>query len=216
MQKTPLFTFPETDTDTQRMQGFPRAAQVIACWHAARRARPVPLRRDIAPAPLGEALAQCFIAALVSPRVARLRIAGSGLHDLMGMDVRGMPLTAFFDTDARRVVMQATEQLCSGARVALPMVAERGLRRPPMEGLLVMLPLSSDGNGIDMVLGALDTVGVTGTPPRRFATAKPTPAAFGQRTAPLAQILQDRMPVPAAPERTGRPHGLRVIDGGRY
>lgn len=217
MQTPPHFTIASADPDGCRpeasVRGFARAAQVIDCWHAARGARQVPLRNQIAPAPLGSALGHCFIAALVNPRVARLRIAGSALCELMGMDVRGMPLTAFFVPATRPLVIQATEHLARGVRAILPMAAEHGLRRPPMDGLLVLLPLSSDGSRIDMALGVLDTVGVTGTPPRRFASASPA-AAMTLADAPLTRILRNRAPGPARQISAAR-RALRVIDGGR-
>ncbi|MCC5984967.1 MAG: PAS domain-containing protein [Rhodobacteraceae bacterium] len=207
--------------------GFENAAQVLACWETARAGRPMALRREIDPATLGQALAQCFVAEVVAPQVARLRIAGSGLHDLMGMDVRGMPLTAFLTGTARAEVMQAVAQVRRGARVKLPLIAPAGPRQPAMDGLLMLLPLSSDGRRIDLVLGALDTSGVIGAAPRRFRMAAGRPRLLADRTAPLLQGLRgiDRSAqTPATVARRGhadpeaaraaRRVRLRVIDGG--
>ena len=37
----------------------------------------------------------------MAPSVARFRLAGAHLSELMGMEVRGMPMTALFLPDAR-------------------------------------------------------------------------------------------------------------------
>ncbi len=216
---------PDMAEQASSLDGFDNAARVLACWEAARAGRPMALRRDIDPAALGQALAQCFVAEIVAPQVARLRIAGSGLHDLMGMDVRGMPLTAFLTSAARAELRQAVAQVGCGARVQLPLIAPAAPRQPPMDGLLMLLPLSSDGRGIDLVLGALDTCGVIGAAPRRFAMTAAQPRLRGAHTAPVLQILRGvtapgknpaTQPAPArcsATRPAHRPH-LRVIAGG--
>lgn len=221
---------PDTEMadDCLAVAGFDNAARVLACWDTARGGRPMALRHDIEPAALGPALAQCFVAEVVAPQVARLRIAGSGLHDLMGMDVRGMPLTAFLTGTARAEVLHAVAQVRRGARVQLPLIAPARPRQPAMDGLLMLLPLSSDGRRIDLVLGALDTSGVLGVAPRRFTMAAGRPRLLATRTAPLLQGLHgaDRSAQPPAAPAVRPGHAatgatkaaqrarFRVIDGG--
>ena len=70
-------------------------AEVEAYWEALRGSRLMPTRAEIDPRGIEQALEYAFIVERIAPGIARLRIAGSHLNELMGMEVRGMPLTAF-------------------------------------------------------------------------------------------------------------------------
>ena len=63
----------------------------------------MPLRSEIDPRGLKGALEYCFVLERIAPGLARLRVAGSHLGDLMGMEVRGMPITAFYDENGRLI-----------------------------------------------------------------------------------------------------------------
>ena len=61
------------------------------------------MRADIDPRGIEPLISSAFIAERIAPGVVRLRVAGMHLNDLMGMEVRGMPLTTFIapsDRDA--------------------------------------------------------------------------------------------------------------------
>ncbi|NYS26184.1 PAS domain-containing protein [Rhodobacteraceae bacterium 2376] len=222
---SPTNPFADGTATPEVIEGFPQVTCVLRNWATLKGDRLAPRRSEIDPRPIASALSQTFIAALVAPRVARMRIAGTGLHDLMGMDVRGMPLTVFFNGHAREEVMRACTHVTQGGHVLLPVCTEKAVGQPPMDGLLALLPLSSDGSRIDLVLGILETSGQIGTAPRRFQLRSPLRAPKATalpRTRPLIPALRDQMTGPASAETplsgaaaAGRRAAFRVIPGGR-
>ncbi len=177
---------------------FPAVRAVQRHWESLRGARVAPARAEIDPRPLADCLDVLFVAELVAPGVARLRLTGQHLSDLLGMEPRGMPLSVFFTGAGRDELSQALQQVAQGARVTLPLRAETGLGQPGLDGMLALMPLTDRDGRISRVLGALETLGPVGRTPRRFRT-----------TAPVQRIGGPAMPC-ALP---GQP--FRVIDGGR-
>ncbi len=98
-------------TQNVSQNGFAPLAQVEAYWEALRGSRLMPNRADIDPRGIEQALEYSFIVERIAPGIARLRIAGSHLSDLMGMEVRGMPLTAFIAPGSRRQVSDTLEEV---------------------------------------------------------------------------------------------------------
>ena len=90
---------------------FPVLQNVESYWESLRKGRPVPDRSEIDPRRIQTALSTSFILERLAPGVARFRLAGSHLNDLMGMEVRGMPLTSFFLPEARRRASASLEQV---------------------------------------------------------------------------------------------------------
>lgn len=75
--------------------GFSAMAQIEAYWEALRGSRLMPKRSEIDPRGIETALEYTFVLERIAIGMARLRIEGSHLNNLMGMEVRGMPLTSF-------------------------------------------------------------------------------------------------------------------------
>lgn len=199
---------------------YPLAAQVLHYWEEVRGDRVAPARSEIDPRAIAQALEYTFIAELVTPQIARLRIAGRHFEQLLGMDARGMPLGVFFSLDARDELALALAQVAQGARAQLPLRGESGLGKPGLDGLLVLLPLTDSQGQITRVLGVLETHGQIGRHPRRFKLAAQqgpiaTRPKSDTRSTPIAHT-QPATPAPARPARpaTGRPQ-LLVIKGGR-
>lgn len=149
---------------------FPHIAQVEAYWDALRGARLVPDRSEVDPRGIERALEYAFILEQVAPGVARLRIAGGHLSDLLGMEVRGMPLSAFFAPEARIDLASALEEVCTTPSIAtLSLQAETGIGKPALEARLLLLPMTDSFDRITRILGCLDSQGGVGRAPRRFA-----------------------------------------------
>jgi hypothetical protein len=99
-------------------------------------------------------------------------MAGSRLHDLMGMDLRGMPLTALIEPASRGAVADAVERVFADPAIAdLTLDGERGFGRPTLSGRLLLLPLTGPSGAADRALGVLVLDGETGRAPRRLALA---------------------------------------------
>ncbi|MCA0920718.1 PAS domain-containing protein [Pseudooceanicola nanhaiensis] len=148
---------------------FGAIAEVEAYWQALRAGRLVPRRSDIDPRGIERALEYAFVLERIAAGLARLRIAGTHLSDLMGMEVRGMPLSTFFTPESRAQVGEVLEQVFDSPAIAtLTLTAERGIGKPALEGKVILLPLMSDLGDVTRVLGCLATQGAVGRAPRRF------------------------------------------------
>ena len=181
----------------------PALAGVEAYWQALRQGESIPFRSQISPRGLEHALEYAFVLERIAPGIARLRIAGSHLVALMGMEVRGMPLTAFFSAGSRPHVSDTVESVFRDSAMAeVQLSAPRGLGRPSLEGQMLLLPLRSDNGVVDRALGCLVTDGAIGRQPRPLSLTSaemrqpPAPAPRASEFAEAAAIYQPRPDVP--------------------
>jgi hypothetical protein len=138
-------------------------------WRALRHARHIPSRNDIRPHEIDGALPHAFILQRVAPGVARMRVAGQQLHELLQMDARGMPISTFFQPNARDQIADLVEMAFSEpAIIAVPLVSPGSVVRAPLTGTMLLLPLRDEVGETSRVLGALVTDGNRGIRPRRF------------------------------------------------
>ena len=174
-------------------------AQMRAYWDGLRAGRDVPARADIDPRGLENALEYAFILERVAPGMGRFRLAGMHLNDLMGMEIRGMPLTAMFTPEGRKRVADATEAVFQGPAIAeLVLTAEAGIGKPPMTARMLLLPMTSDMGDVTRILGCLVGEGQgIGRTPRRFLVD----AAHVQPITPCASAAP--LPAPVRPEAFG-------------
>jgi len=148
---------------------FAAVREVEAYWEALRGTRPMPARAEIDPRGIAGALEFAFLLERIAPGAGRIRLAGTHLSDLMGMEVRGMPLTALFQPSARQTVADALEHVLQRPSVVtLQIEGERGIGRGKLIGQMVLCPLKSDLGDPSRVLGCLQTDGPIGRAPRRF------------------------------------------------
>jgi hypothetical protein len=151
----------------------PAMRQVRAYWEGLRHNGGVPARDAIDPRGLAGALAQVFMIERIAPGLARFRLVGSQITDLVGCEVRGMPFTALFDPEGRRKITDLLEGLFSGPAIMhLDLEAERGIGRPALRAHLTLLPLVSHLGKVDLALGCMTLDGPVGRAPRRFAIAR--------------------------------------------
>lgn len=148
---------------------FPAIAEVDAYWEGLRDGRLMPDRAEVDPRGLEGALEFAFILEHIAPGVGRIRVAGMHLSDILGMEVRGMPLTALFAPEARGKLARALEAVVSEPQVAdLTLSSGRGIGRPGLNARLYLAPLAAPGQSIPRVLGCLQCIGDIGRTPRRF------------------------------------------------
>ena len=131
--------------------------QIEAYWTALRENGGIPMRSQIDPRGMSTTLEYTLILERIAPGMARFRIAGQHLCALAGMEVRGMPLTAFFTPVARPEVSATLEHIFD-----TPAVAELDLKgevartgAPSVSARMLMLPLRSDFGRVDRILGAM-------------------------------------------------------------
>lgn len=158
---------------TEREAHRRRAAlrTVEAYWHGLCGADQVPLRADVDPRGIESALENAFLVERIAPGMAKFRVAGSHLSDLMGMQVAGMPVSTFLAPEERDRFSEALKRFfAEPAVLRMELIGETGFGKPSMRGALVLLPLRSDFGDVSRGLGALVTEGRIGRTPRRFRT----------------------------------------------
>lgn len=208
----------------------PALAQIRAYWEALRAGRVVPMRSQVNPRGLENALDRAVMLERVADGIARIRLAGSHATALMGMEVRGMPLSALVHPESRDDLAQALKAAFdTPAVVEITLEARRGLGRPALSGRMVILPLMSEDGRVDRALGYLGAEGVIGRTPRRFDITLTRLTRLHSDSADQAEsrghhTLPDRVqpapgfaepgagfdPAPAPAARPGRPY-LRLV-----
>ncbi|WP_223421284.1 PAS domain-containing protein [Tateyamaria pelophila] len=184
-------------TDFRAETGYSAISQVEAYWEALRGMRMMPKRSEIDPRGIESALEYTFVLERIAPSMARIRIAGSHLSDLMGMEVRGMPLTSFITPPGRVQVSDALEEVFQRPAVSeLRLTSEVGAGKPHMDARMLLLPLKSDLCDVSRILGCFVAQGNMGTAPRRFDVAG---AKIREITAP--STLPSAQTDPALAER---------------
>jgi hypothetical protein len=147
--------------------------EVRAYWEGLRQNGAVPSRDAIDPRGIAGALEQVCMIERIAPGLARFRLVGSKITDLVGCEVRGMPFTALFDPMGRRRIGPLLEELFSSPAILhVDLEAERSLGRPALRAHLMLLPLASQQGKVDLALGCMTLDGVIGRAPRRFAVAR--------------------------------------------
>ena len=143
--------------------------QAEAYWTALRQGNDVPSRSQIDPRGLENILSQTFVVERIAPGIARFRLAGQKLNEMAGMEVRGMPLTAFFTPTARKQVIASLEHMFDTPAIvelALTTVATRN--HPAKEARILMLPLRSDLGDVSRALGVFVSDGNPTKTSQRF------------------------------------------------
>ena len=173
-------------------------------WEALRPAGDVPLRSDLDPRGMADCLEKVFLIERIAPGQARFRLAGMQLAEIMAMDVRGMPLTALFEPQARARVSEELERVFAEPSILeIWLEAERGLGRSALDGRMLILPLRETGNAPALALGCLACHGRIGRAPRRFAVS-----------GMLRELIAPPRPQPVAPAAVSAPPApARVVPG---
>ena len=202
-----------------------------AYWEALRGDRPCPYRAEVDPRDMKGDARYLFLLENLGDGNIRFRLAGTGLHDAFGYDLRGMSLRSIMAGKAREsLVALVSETLAEPGIGYLRLLAPDGVQVWEM----VLLPLRSDFGQVDRLIGCLHPVNgrmpMAGRVPLRFSIeemqirpvsgAKPeTKLAFRRPdqgdAMPLPGFGEDRAGFEGAPEAApeGNP-GLTAIDGG--
>lgn len=189
-------------------------------WNSLRQGRAVPARSDVDPRGIARSLDYAFVLERIAPGAGRLRLAGRHLIDLMGMEVRGMPVCAFLNTSSRGRFSDVLESVFKAPQIAhLTLAAKSEYGRPQLDAQMLLLPLRSDLGDVTRALGCLVAAGETGIAPRRFdlvgdevmpvieggATLAPSPSMIG-----FAEGKESFTPAPPRPPLAQTPEQRRA------
>lgn len=173
----------------------PILSQIEAYWTALRNENNIPLRSQVSPRGIKSALRYSFILERIAPGHARFRLAGLHLNELMGMEIRGMPFSAIFTTDARNLLSETLEQVFEGPAVLkMRLASNSGIAKPALAANLLLLPLKSDFGDITRALGCLVAEGQTGRAPRRFHIKSHVASSLNCQQPVSPQQKQDTLP----------------------
>ena len=187
--------------------------EIETYWEALREDRDMPIRAEVDPRGIQRALRHAFILERMAPGMARIRVGGSLLTDVMGMDVRGMPVSSLIGTAARDSFRLVLEDVFRGpARARLCLSGERGMGRPALKGEMLLLPLRSSKGDVTRVLGGLEIEGQIGTQPRRFGLESSFLRELREGREEKASFTENSTPPRTIP--TKAPHLRLVVANG--
>lgn len=167
-------TYDSPDTPRHALPGVacPILKNLESYWQSLRHAQQIPARSEVAPHEIDALLPFAFILHRVAPRVARIRVAGQRIHDLLRMDARGMPVSILFTPASRDRLGDLVETaFTSPAIIAANLLAPAQLFRPALAATILMLPLRDDIGQTSRLLGAIVPDDAPGNRPRRFDLA---------------------------------------------
>lgn len=160
-------------------------AELEAYWSALPRTRGLPKRTDLDPSSLGPLLENAFVLERIAPGVARIRVAGRAVGALLGIEPRGLPLTAAFLPQARAAMANYVEAVFSGPSIVeLPLEGPRALGQPRLQGRIIILPLLDDFGRVSRAIGMLVMSGRKGIGGRRFVISD----SDAPRVEPVARL----------------------------
>lgn len=137
----------------RKAKADPARAAVETHWREIGGSSAVPRRDDIDPSYMIDALDSILLIERIAPRQARIRIAGQRVSDLLGMDLRGMPLSCLISPPSRAWLGDSIEKLFDGpAIVELGLAGPRTALRTRLTAELVMLPLTDKSGAVTRAL----------------------------------------------------------------
>lgn len=132
---------------------FEGLGQVRAYWEGLRSAGAIPSRMALDPRGLGGVLDRVFLAERIGKGIVQVRIAGSGLAEFAGLDLRGLPLSCLFAAEARPALAEVLEDVAAARSLTeIDLASDRGNGRAVAR--LLLLPLAEEQDR-RMVLGAV-------------------------------------------------------------
>ena len=135
--------------------------ELFAYWSSCREAGRLPGRAHIDPCQFKRHLPTVSLIDVAwEPREYRLRLAGTGLYGVYGREITGKRLDDVYSPDAADYWRTELGKVVEGGRPAVGFhsMAWRGAAH--MSILWIRLPLASDGERVDMILGYDAPVGL--------------------------------------------------------
>jgi hypothetical protein len=212
----PRFAMFPSDTIDARLQKLPGAdctilRQLESYWQSLRHAQTIPARNAIAPQAIDPILPYAFVLQRVAPRVARIRVAGRQIHDLLRMDARGMPLSVLFTADSRDRMADLIETAFTApAILAVHLQTNAQVFRPALPATMLFLPLRDEQGVTSRLIGACVVEGATGPRPRRFDIVPGSQLRLDRLGLTLASSVGE----PAKRPDTKRPALRLVVNNG--
>ncbi|MEM7642681.1 MAG: PAS domain-containing protein [Pseudomonadota bacterium] len=163
-------------------------------WSSLRDGQAIPRRDALEPRSMSFTLGHSMILDRVRPGTIRVRLGGRIMQDIMGMEVRGLPIRAFFDLEARTRATHLVEQVFeTPATLEMDLISDGqggGLR-----GQLLVLPLLDHVGQPTKALTCLGLDGPVLEPPRRFRIVSHRLSAIRAGAAAPRRRADDALPM---------------------
>jgi hypothetical protein len=177
-------------------------------WSSLRTGLAPPPREALDPRAMSLILGHSMILERRQPGAVRVRVGGRVMDRLMGMDVRGLPVRAFFETAQRARAIDLIERVFDEPATLELDLACAGLSETRdgrhVDARLLVLPLRDGTGAVSRALSCIAVTGLDIAQPRRFAILR-------ERLAPIRRADPLPREIAPPPGRPGPRPWLRVI-----
>ncbi len=181
---------------------------VLEYWTSLRDGKKLPKQSQLSPNGLKSALSYVFMLERIAPGIARIRVAGAHMNDLMGMEVKAMPITAFAAPGERSSFLPLVDAVFEDpAIVELDLVATRA-GYTPKEAEMLLMPIEDEHGRISRALGCLVARGPIVFSPYRFRIQSQRVMALTATTPLIDRRRRDTTPAarPTGPDTAFEAH----------
>ncbi|MEM6407539.1 MAG: PAS domain-containing protein [Pseudomonadota bacterium] len=147
----------------------PAQSHIRAHWEDMRAGRKMPLRSEIDPREMSPYLSYSFILHQAKTGDVRFRVAGMAVNELMGMELRAMPLRSLIVPEERATFSSTLQKVFEEPEIQEYRLVSDRYGKPRLQGHLLILPLKGDFPNSDRAMGCFTTEGPIGVAPRRFS-----------------------------------------------
>lgn len=192
-------------------------------WEALRAERATPYRAEVDPRDMGCDPRDLFILEDLGRGNVRFRLAGTGLCERFGMELRGMSVRSVMQLSARDQLSSLIDEVLHEPGIGYMRLVARKEGRPETRWEMLLLPLRSDFGQTDRLLGSLRQI--SGFPvsendqPLRFAieemSLSPVTAGRADADAPVPVAGFGEPVSPFLRPAPGSGPRLESIEGGR-
>ncbi|WP_299815341.1 PAS domain-containing protein [uncultured Jannaschia sp.] len=191
------------------MRTSPILNEAMRYWNTLREGADLPRRTALDPRAMSHIIGHAMILDRVHNGAIRARLGGHVMNDLMGMDVRGLPVRAFFELrDRDRAVELVNQVFETPASLEMDLLSQSPTGAL-LTGRMLFLPLLDSAGAPTKALSVLVTDRVVSDPPRRFgitnATMVPLQTASMRAMPACRAAPASDLPEEMRPEETGAP-----------
>ena len=189
-------------------------------WDQLRGERLAPTRSEIDPRQIKGTLEHTFILEAVQNGAPRFRLAGIEVCDLLGMELRGMPIDALFEPVDRDMLSQIVTDVFQTPHIAQLRLEGQLAGGRSVLGHMILLPLRDESGDITRILGAATLDHELMRPPVRFTIQnKNITRIVSKQDMPLDLAVEGGMAEPAhtfdhatkRPQTKGQRPNLKIV-----
>ena len=175
-------------------------------WDHLRGERLAPIRSEIDPRKIKGTLEHTFILEAVQNGSPRFRLAGIEVCDLLGMELRGMPIEALFEPVDREMLSTIVTNVLQIPHIAQLRLEGQLAGGRSVLGHMILMPLRDENGDITRILGAATLDRELLRPPVRFTIqSKHITRIISAQDMPLDIAIEGSMAEMALPASTTLP-----------